>query len=207
MIIKSFEKLVGFFAERNIKKQQVIYKNGQLANGFYYLKSGLVGLYQVSELGNESLLRIYSSGAFFGYRSLFTEQAYPATARAMLDTELFHIDIQDLKFLNDLAPEIANQLTREVCTELGQAEERLMQFNTFSAKKRILDAIHYVFLTYPQYPWTYREIGEFSGTDISTVIRFCKTLKALGILQKDSRKPQPVDLAKLESYRKSLINE
>lgn len=204
---ENFDQLFTWFEPSFIDKKQIIYRNGDAAKGFYYVRRGLVGLYQVSELGKESLLRIYSSGSFFGYRSLFTNQEYPSTARAMLDCEVIHIDIKNLDSLYNISPDMASYLTKEVCTELGEAEKRLMQFNAFSAKKRILDTIYFMFQTYPDYPWTYREIGEYSGTDTSTVIRYCKILKESGVLIKTSKKPQPVDLTTLANYRKSLLVE
>ncbi|AJR09076.1 putative cAMP-binding protein - catabolite gene activator and regulatory subunit of cAMP-dependent protein kinase [Photobacterium gaetbulicola Gung47] len=190
---------------KSFAKKQVVYRSGVTAKGFYYVDEGLVGLYQVSETGKESLLRIYGPGSFFGYRSLFTNQHYPSTARAMLDSKIVHVDVNDFKSLDLAAPCLADFLMKEVCAELGEAEKRLMQFNAFSAKKRILDTIYYVFHTYPEYPWTYREIGEYSGTDTTTVIRYCKTLKESGILESNSRKPLPVSLHQLADYRKSLL--
>lgn len=189
----------------HVKKQHLVYSRGTSAHKFYYVEQGLVGLYQVSENGKESLLRIYGPGSYFGYRTLFTGQHYPSTARAMLETDLIVISIDHFTSLERLSPSLANFLMCEVCEELGKAEQRLMQFNDFNAKKRILDSIYYVFKTYPEYPWTYREIGEFSGSDTSTVIRYCKTLKEKGLLNKHSRKPSPVDLEKLAAYRKSLM--
>ncbi|MDR9825604.1 Crp/Fnr family transcriptional regulator [Vibrio sp. FNV 38] len=188
-----------------IRKRQVIYQSGTPANGLYYVESGLIGLYQVSESGKESLLRIYGPGSYFGYRSLFTKQNYPATARSMLDSTVVHTCVSDFKTLDRQSPELANYLMKEVCGELGEAEKRLIQFSAFSAKKRILDSVFHVFDMYPDYPWTYREISEYSGTDISTVIRFCKKLKEMGFLLKDSRKLVPVDLDQLAQYRKKLL--
>lgn len=193
--------------ERNtFKKNQIVYRSGSAARGFYYVSSGLIGLYQVSESGKESLLRIYGADSYFGYRSLFTHQNYPATARAMTDSTILKVDLNTFKELYSLDEELANSLMEEVCFELGEAEKRLMQYNAFDAKKRILDALYYMFDTYPEYPWTYREIGEFSGTDVTTVIRYSKTLKASGVLSKESRKPKLVDLQSLSEYRQSLLS-
>ncbi|MGR5251402.1 Crp/Fnr family transcriptional regulator [Vibrio astriarenae] len=188
-------------------KKQAIYQSGTPSNGVYYVDTGLVGLYQVSETGKESLLRIYGPGSYFGYRSLFTNQNYPATARAMLKSTVVHTPVNNFKELDRHSSELASRLMKEVCYELGEAEKRLMQFTAFSAKKRILDSILHVFDLYPNYPWTYREISEYSGTDISTVIRYCKKLKELGYLVKDSRKPIPVDLPQLEHYKESLLQD
>ncbi|GAL31080.1 cAMP-binding proteins - catabolite gene activator and regulatory subunit of cAMP-dependent protein kinases [Vibrio variabilis] len=118
----------------SFSRKQVVYRNGKSAKGFYYVESGQIGLYQVTESGKESLLRIYGPGSYFGYRSLFTGQNYPSTARAMLNSEVVKIDVNDFKSLDELAPTLASDLMKEVCYELGEAEKRLMQFNAFSAK-------------------------------------------------------------------------
>lgn len=187
-----------------VHKRDSIYRNGTPASGFYYVKSGQIGLYQVSEIGKESLLRIYGTGSFFGYRSLFTQQKYPATSRAMLESEVVKIRIDSMQELERNAPELALTLMQEVCKELGEAEKRLLQYSAFSSKKRILDALIHLFSHYPNYPWTYREIGEFIGTDTSTVIRYCNNLKQANLLLSNSRKPRPVDVTQLQGYRNSL---
>lgn len=188
-----------------VDKKKYIYRDGSNANGFYYLKSGLIGLYQVTESGKESLLRIYGPGSYFGYRSLFSEQKYPATARTMVNSELMKININDFTELESLAPILSAYLMREVCEELGEAEKRLMQQTSGSSKKRILDAIYHLFSFYPNYSWTYREIGEYSGTDTTTVIRYCKVLKEAGCLKQNSRKPVPTHMKLISSFRQSII--
>ena len=173
-----------------ISKKQPIYKTGEAARGIYYVSKGLVGLYQLTEGGKESLLRIYGPNSYFGYRSLFTHQTYPSTARAMLPSTITKLNIDSFNTLLELDSALAHSLMQEVCHELGQAETRLVDFNNCNAKRRINKTLHYFFCTYPNYPWTYREISEYSGTDITTTIRHCATLKASNILDKTSRKPK-----------------
>ncbi|GAK87966.1 cAMP-binding protein [Vibrio ponticus] len=135
---------------------------------------------------------------------MFTQQKYPATSRAMLESEVVKIRIDSMQELERNAPELALTLMQEVCKELGEAEKRLLQYSAFSSKKRILDALIHLFSHYPNYPWTYREIGEFIGTDTSTVIRYCNNLKQANLLLSNSRKPRPVDVTQLQGYRNSL---
>ena len=39
---------------------------------FYYVQAGLVGLFHTLENGKESLVRLYSKGDYFGFRTLFS---------------------------------------------------------------------------------------------------------------------------------------
>ncbi|WP_264876513.1 Crp/Fnr family transcriptional regulator [Vibrio agarivorans] len=185
----------------DVSKREAVYISNAESSGFYYVEQGFIGLYQVADTGKESLLRLYGPGSFFGYRSLFTGQRYPATSRAMEASKIRKIVVKDFDCLQQLSPELAKDLAIEVCQELGDAEKRLVQFSAFNAKNRIIDTIHHFFTYYPQYPWTYREISEYSATDVTTVIRFCKSLKESGVLCKQHRKPHPLDLSRLDRYR------
>ncbi|CAH0528801.1 Anaerobic regulatory protein [Vibrio hippocampi] len=185
----------------NVSKREAVYFSNTKASGFYRVESGFIGLYQIADTGKESLLRLYGRGSYFGYRSLFTNQHYPATARAMENSVISKVNIHTFEVLQQLSPSLNKALTTEVCQELGEAERRLVQFSAFNAKNRIIDAIQHFFTYYPHYPWTYREISEYSATDVTTVIRFCKSLKQSGALSEHHRKPHPLDLSKLDSAR------
>ncbi|RTZ18031.1 Crp/Fnr family transcriptional regulator [Vibrio aquaticus] len=185
----------------DVVKKQVIYQSGQKSHDIYYLESGLVGLYQTSEVGNERLLRLYGTGSYFGYRTLFANGYYPSSAKAMLGSRLKRIKLRSIEELSTISPKLLNHLAQEVCTELGEAEHKIMQFNTFNSRIRVLDALDVLFNLYPDYPWTYREVGEFSGTDITTVLRTCKQLKSMNILDKSTRKISLLDMDALIKYR------
>ncbi|MGR5287223.1 Crp/Fnr family transcriptional regulator [Vibrio maritimus] len=188
MIDQVLREVSAYTKEQEFTKHQVVYRGGNPTKGFYHVKSGLIGIYQTTESGKESLLRIYGPGYFFGYRSLFTEQDYRSTARAMLPSHLSHIQLDTFQELEAISKELSGYLVRGVCYELGEAESRLTQMTSNSAKVRIMDAIGYLFDNHPEYQWTYREVGEYSGTDTTTVIRFCKELKNCGALDDSSRK-------------------
>ena len=187
-----------------IKRQQIIYRANQEANGFYYIEDGLVGLYRTTETGKENLLRVYGQGEYFGYRSLFSTQRYHLTTRSLLPTTLKHIQLSCLEQLSIHDPELFRQLMRSVCQELGDAEKRLSDIATHSAAVRIIDAILNLFQEFDYYPWTAREIAEFSGTETQTVIRVCRQLKGMGLLDPNSRKICPVDFNQLKTYRSMI---
>ncbi|WP_434361126.1 Crp/Fnr family transcriptional regulator [Parasalinivibrio latis] len=194
---------LGSFSD--IDKQTRIYRSGDAATGFFYILEGMVGLYGLNEQGKERLLRIYKEGNFFGYRSLFTGQNYYASPVAMTDCRIGYFSIRDLKQLRDLDVTLADVLMRSVCEELGEAENRWVELNSHPVGVRVMDAILFLFANFPQYNWTYREIGEYSGSETSTVIRFCKRLKEHGFLCPESRKVKPLDFEKLRNARNHYL--
>ncbi len=183
------------------KRKQLIYRVNQQTNGFYYLQEGLVGLYQMTESGKERLLRVYGPGDYFGYRSLFSDRRYRLSTRCLLDSRLDHFHVHNINELHILDPELLKQLMQSVCQELGEAESRLSNIAALTARDRVLDSIIYLFQNFAEYPWTNREIAEFSGTETQTVIRICRQLKQEGLLDPTSRKIAPLDFELLERQR------
>ncbi len=191
----------------NIQKKTIIYRANQQASGFYYVQEGLIGLYRMTETGKENLLRVYGRGDYFGYRSLFSQQRYHLTTRSLLPSQLQHIHLKSIDELQHHAPILLNHLMSSVCQELGEAENRLADIAAHSAPVRIIDAIIHLFQQFDYYPWTSREIAEFSGTETQTVIRVCKQLKQRELLDPNSRKITPLDFHRLQSHRAVLADE
>lgn len=107
LIISNISHLATF---SDVDKQTRIYRSGDMASGFFYILSGIVGLYGLDEQGKERLLRIYKTGNFFGYRSLFTGQHYYASPVAMTDCRIAYFSIRDLKQLRELDVGLADCL-------------------------------------------------------------------------------------------------
>ncbi|MFC1235399.1 MULTISPECIES: Crp/Fnr family transcriptional regulator [unclassified Vibrio] len=191
----------------NFEKNQIIYRANQIANGFYLLDSGMVGLYKNTEAGKEHLIRVYGKGEFFGYRSLFSQEAYHLTTRSLTPSNVYHIHISRIEDLYQNTPDLLNFLVKSVCRELGEAESRLSNVAGFGAKIRVLDSIIDLFGRFSDYPWTAREIAEFSGTEAQTVIRFCRLLKDKGLLDPNIRGIAPVNLHNLSQFRAKLVSD
>lgn len=188
-----------------LAKKQVIYRSNQQACGFYYLASGMVGLYRITESGKEHLLRVYGEGDYFGYRSLFSQEPYHLTTRSLLPSVIHHVHVKDVQELQAQAPEILQFLLKSVCRELGEAEGRFSNVAAYQTKVRVIDAIVELFQKFDFYPWTSREIAEYSGTETQTVIRFCKLLKEKNLLDPNARGIRPLDIEGLKQLRNELV--
>ncbi|MCK3655610.1 hypothetical protein A4G19_07565 [Pasteurellaceae bacterium Macca] len=159
------------------EKSAVIYTQGECANEFYFIKSGLVGLFHILENGKESLLRIYHTGEYFGFRTLFNNDHYHCTAKVLQATELVKIKPNTLPHFLVGNPEFTHLLLKQLAAELQDAEHRLAKISYTRSLDRVADSISYLTLHYPDYPWTYREIAEFSGCETETAIRISQKLK------------------------------
>lgn len=165
-----------------LPKQTLIYAQEGAASSFYYLHSGLVGLYHAAESGKVCLIRIYHQGEFFGFRSLFGNAVHHCSALVLKPASLTRIVPHKPKtFLNHYA-DLSNFLLSRLASELGDAERRLASMAYDKTAQRVLDSIRFLNEQWPEYIWTWREIAEYAGCETETAIRIGRELKAQGLL-------------------------
>jgi CRP-like cAMP-binding protein len=78
---------------RKIKKGQVVYAEGQVAKGVYYIKSGSVKVTQ-NNIHRPITIRLAVKHDFVGYVSLLKQWDYDSTVIAIEDSELYFIPKQ-----------------------------------------------------------------------------------------------------------------
>ena len=165
-----------------LPKQTLIYPQETKASSFYYLHSGLVGLYHMLESGKVCLVRIYHQGEFFGYRSLFGNSFYHCSSRVLKPASLTRITPNEPQnFLNN-QPELGSYLLSRLASELGDAEKRLASMAYDKTLQRVVHSIQFLHGQWPEYVWTWREIAEYAGCETETAIRISRVLKENGSL-------------------------
>lgn len=168
----------------NLETGSYVYVQGESASSFYYVNSGIIGLYHVIESGKESLLRLYKAGDYFGYRTLFSQgKTYHCSAKIMKTAHLTCIrpNIQVAEFL-DKNPTLTQLLMFHLSAELQDAETRLANQAYTKTLDRVFASIRYLCTHYPEYKWTYREIAEYAGCETETAIRISKELRKTGLI-------------------------
>lgn len=160
-----------------LKKGDYLYEQGDKAQSFYYINSGLVGLHHCLSNGKEALIRIYSDKEFFGYRTLLGGRFYHCSAKILQDTYLVQIIPHNVEFFIKENFDLMRHLVFNLCSELQDAESRLGKIAFVKSVDRVLESTKYLKDTYPNYKWTYREIAQYAGCETETTIRLSRTLK------------------------------
>lgn len=180
-------------AEYNhLENGSYVYVQGENATSFYYVTAGIIGLYHVIASGKEILLRLYKTGDYFGYRTLFSQgQTYHCSAKIMQNARLICIrpSVGVQAFL-DANPKLTRHLMFNLSAELQDAETRLSNQAYTKSLDRVFASIRYLCTNYPEYKWTYREIAEYAGCETETAIRISKELRKTGLID-SLRRPNP----------------
>jgi CRP-like cAMP-binding protein len=95
--VKSFLSSVG--SGRSTEKYQrkkIIFRQGDPADGVFYIQSGKVELSVVSQQGKEGIIAILSAGDFFGEGCLAGQPLHMASAIALVESTIFKIEKQTM---------------------------------------------------------------------------------------------------------------
>jgi len=116
------EKIKLITKERLFNKGGVIFWEGDKADGFYIIATGMVKIYKLATEGKEQILHILGPGEPFGEVPVFTGEAFPANAQAINDSRILFIPRSAFISLITLNPFLAMNM-------LAVLSHRLRQFS------------------------------------------------------------------------------
>lgn len=153
------------------KAGQTIFYAGNNPLGLYTIQNGLVKLESVSTEGQAHTLRLMGPGSALGYRSLFSDEAYRATAVAVEDVTLCFIPRATIMTLVQSSPEMAMKMLKQLSDDLRVAEDKWVTQVDKDASSRIAEALLFLDENFRDQSWTRREIAQWAGTTPETVMR------------------------------------
>jgi len=172
---------------RTFERGDSIYNQGDIPQGVYFLRSGLVGLVSASSAGNEHLLRLFRSNEFFGHRSYLADEMYHATSKCLEKTAVVFLAKEDFRRCIAEHPEILWHITRKMAKELRLAEESRVTITDHDVLTRTAEALVYLKEIHPEHNWTRQEIAEFCDSTAPTIVRTLGKLEERNLIETSGR--------------------
>jgi CRP/FNR family transcriptional regulator len=107
--------------KKHFQKGQIIFSEGDEADGFYVVVEGTVKIFKLSVEGKEHILHIFESGEPFGEVPVFAGEHFPAHAEAIAESRL-------LFFPKDAFINLIKQIPSLALNMLATLSVRLRQF-------------------------------------------------------------------------------
>ncbi len=173
-------------------KGQVIFYEGNEAFGLYCVFSGRVKLYKTGVDGRQQIVRISGPGDLLGYRSLFAQEPYHATAEALEDSTVCCIDKNAFFPLLSNNPSLAVSVIKKLAKELRSAEELATSIAQRSVRERMAELLLILKETYGRpakkgiridLHLSREEMGEMIGITQETAIRLLSEFKKDGLIE------------------------
>lgn len=168
----------------HIDSGEMIFQQEEHARNFYQISQGQIRITTINESGKEFIQGMFGPGESFGEPALFADIQYPASATALIPTDLI-IMAKDL-FLSFLSthPEYYLVMLHRLSLRLHYKATIAQAISTEQAETRILTLIDYLKQkegkpereTF-QVILTRQQIADLIGLRVETVIRAIGSLK------------------------------
>lgn len=122
---------------RKFPKGSIIYRQGDIADTFCYLKKGKVKVFMTSVDGMEKTLNTASHGELLGEGAFFDKKPRVSSARAVTNSELIMIDEKRLTELISRNPRIAFELLEILANRIRLLSSQLDSMTFMQADARI----------------------------------------------------------------------
>ena len=122
---------------RSFAKGEIIYRQGDLATTFCYLKKGKVSVFMTSIDGMEKTLNTASKGELLGEGAFFDKKPRVSSARAVTNCEVVMIDEHTLTNLFAKHPKLAFELLEILSNRIRLLSSQLDSMTFLQADARI----------------------------------------------------------------------
>ena len=95
-ITYSWEPFISYGQKKEIKKNTILYSQGEIGNGFYYLHEGEIQIKMLSDKGDERIIDYISPGELLGEQGVKGEP-YFTTAKITKPSTIFFYSKEDLQ--------------------------------------------------------------------------------------------------------------
>jgi CRP-like cAMP-binding protein/CheY-like chemotaxis protein len=191
---------------RQIKKNQVIYYDGDKGTGIYLVISGKVKTIRLAEDGRELMTGIIGSDEYLGVNALLSNEPYTDTATALEDSVVCLIPKDQLEQLLNLYPEVAREFIKLLANDIRDKEEQLMQLAYHSVRKRMAEAMVRLYqqdaANKEGFKVSREDLAAMAGMATETVSRTLSDFKDEGLIEKKGSLItilQPEKLAKMKN--------
>ena len=118
-----------------LKKNNFVYKKGNLPKGVYILYDGCIEIINKSKSGDKKEIYFVEPGELFGYRSLITEEAHNTSAKVYKNSKVCRFSKEDFFKLFIKDEKLALKFVKFLSLQLNRREKKLeSRINTNNKK-------------------------------------------------------------------------
>ncbi len=203
---REHERLIAILHTRErVRRGQQIFRIGEPLRSLYILRSGTVKTWNVTEDGEERIIRFYMPGEVLGLGAINSGH-YDCYATTLDTCSLCEIPFNQFQRLAEDIPDLNRQLLRMMSLELVQEEQMMLFRGNRSASAKIASFLDYLGRTQQARGYSNkefnlsmgrREIANYLGLALETVSRTLSHFQEQGLLEVDGKHIQVIDEERL----------
>lgn len=196
-------------SEKEYKKGEYIFLEGDTGDKFYIIKEGQVKLTKMIKNGDEQILNIFSSHDIIAEIVAFDKGNYPASAITMTDSKIIIFDQSELESLILKHPSIGIKLLREMSSRLRHAQKNVRDLALKDSSARVAGLLIFLAEKYGQQKkdkiildisLTQQELASMIGSSRETVSRILGQFESESLIKTSRKKIIIYKLDKIKKY-------
>jgi len=116
--LADLQTIAGFSQLVRVSKGGYLFREGELALGFYVVQTGAINVHRVSASGKEQLIHVFRAGETFAEAALAIATGYPADARAVDNSSIVLVPKKEFVDLLRNRPELSLRMLASMSTHL-----------------------------------------------------------------------------------------
>jgi len=185
---------------RTVKKNQVLYYDGDMPQGVYLILAGSIKTTKLAADGRELMTGLYKTDDYLGINALLLNETFAETAQATEDASVCLLPKDALLTLLNRYPEIGSQFIKILSNNIREKEEQLLELAYHSVRKRLAQVL--VRLSRQsaetvQLKVSREELASMAGIATETVSRTLTDFKEEGLIEKKGSNIKLLDINRL----------
>lgn len=177
------DELAGHADLRSYEPGSFIFWEGDPPLYFYIVARGRVKALKHSSIGKEVTIAFFENHEMFGEVAIFQNMPYPASAQAVIDTDILQIKKDDFLYFLGSSPQVSMRIISILGERLREAQERFKDIAGERVEQRIARILFMLSeKTGPVLLYKRQEIAEMSGTTTETAIRVMVRFKEMKVI-------------------------
>ena len=180
----------------NLRKDNILFEEGDSARDFYQVAQGQVKMYIISPDGQEFTQGIFNAGESFGEPALLGGFNYPSSAMAIEAGKVWRLPRPEFLQLLKENFDIHMKLDQVLCKRLQYKTMILTEVSSYDPEHRITTLLKYLRSKLIKketadktiIPFTRQQLADMTGLRVETVIRTIKKMEKGGKLHLDGHK-------------------
>lgn len=200
------------------KKGEIIFREGGIPTGIFFLKSGKVKKYKTTSKGDEQIFYICNEGELIGYHAILSEENYPDSAATIVESSITFIPKEKFLQVVNSSSILSNKLLKALAHEFSVFINSITNLATKSVRERV--ALNLLILEekfsnenskVTEINLSRSDLASMVGTAKETLVRLLQELKKDGLIDSDGRiitilnRKELMKVAKMRSHATKLF--
>jgi CRP-like cAMP-binding protein len=209
LTVEELESLMGSGVTHTYKKGEIIFREGGIPTGIFYIRSGRIKKYKTTMKGGEQIFYLCCEGEILGYHALLSEEHYPDSAATIEEAAITFIPKENFLQVLRNSTALSNTLLKALGHEFSLFINSITNLGTKSVRERLAFTLLILDEKFksPDHPGKASQINlsrtdlaNMVGTAKESLVRLLQEFKRAGLIEKTDKTIRIID-------RKGVIKE